>query len=144
MEPEFTKTLFSESDLQKSRGDLIHFKLHSGDENPTVNLNKKGNVGLGTSFSRVSGGFGAWELAFPVFAIPVTYRGLRSYRFIGVAWLMHSAWDIAHQLWGHSLWPFMPTASFGCMICDALIAVWFFAGAPSLFSKEQVVLEAKA
>ena len=28
----------------------------------------------------------------------------------------------------------MPTSSFGCLIFDALIAVWFLAGAPSLFS----------
>lgn len=58
LEPEFTRILFSESELQKSSGDVIHFKLYSGDENPTLNMNKKGNVGLGVSFSRVGGGFG--------------------------------------------------------------------------------------
>ena len=30
---------------------------------------------------------------------------------------------------------FMPTSSFGCIIFDALIAVWFFAGAPSLIAR---------
>jgi hypothetical protein len=45
---------------------------------------------------------------------------------------MHSAWDLVHHFWGHPIWPFMPTSSFGCMIFDALIAVWFLAGAPSM------------
>ena len=36
---------------------------------------------------------------------------------------MHSCWDIVHRLWGHPIWPFMPTSSFGCMICDAVIAL---------------------
>jgi hypothetical protein len=76
------------------------------------------------------GGFGVWELLFPVIALPVAYRGLRSYPFIGIAWLMHSGWDVLHHLWGSPIWPFMPTSSFGCMIFDALIAVWFIAGAP--------------
>jgi uncharacterized protein DUF6010 len=78
------------------------------------------------------GGFGPWELLFPLVAVPVAYRGLRSYAFIGLAWLLHSGWDIVHHLWGNPLWPFMPTSSFGCMIFDALIAVWFLVGAPSL------------
>jgi len=80
----------------------------------------------------LSGGFGVWELLFPALVVPVVYRGLSSYRFIGIAWLMHSAWDILHHLYGNPIWPFMPTSSFGCMISDALIAVWFLAGAPAL------------
>jgi hypothetical protein len=80
----------------------------------------------------LNGGFGVWELLYPLIALPVAYRGLRSYRFIGLAWLMHSCWDLPHHLWGNPIWPFMPTSSFGCMIFDTLIAVWFFAGAPSL------------
>ena len=80
----------------------------------------------------LSGGFGLWELLYPVIVTPVAYLGVRSYKFIGIAWLLHSAWDIAHHFWGNPIWPFMPTSSFGCMIFDALIAVWFLAGAPSL------------
>ena len=78
------------------------------------------------------GGFGIWEVVFPVVAMPIAYRGLRSYSFIGLVWLMHSAWDLVHHLWGNPIWPFMPTSSFGCLIFDSLIAVWFLAGAPSL------------
>ena len=78
------------------------------------------------------GGFGPWELLFALVAVPIAYRGFRDYRFIGIAWLMHSGWDLAHHLWGNPLWPFMRTSSFGCMIFDAVIALWFLAGAPSI------------
>jgi hypothetical protein len=80
----------------------------------------------------LSGGLGPWELLYPVVATPFAYFGLRSYRFIGIAWLMHSGWDVVHHLWANPIWPFMPTSSFGCMIFDALIALWFLAGAPSI------------
>jgi len=88
----------------------------------------------GASSVYLSGGFGPWELVYPAIVTPVVYRGLRSHRFIGLAWLMHSCWDIVHHLWGNPIWPFMPTSSFGCMIFDALSAVWFLAGAPSIFA----------
>lgn len=82
----------------------------------------------------LSGGLGPWELLFPAVATPVVYLGLRSHRFIGLAWIMHSGWDLVHHLYGNPIWPFMPTSSFGCLIFDALIAIWFFAGAPSIFA----------
>ncbi|HYX81526.1 MAG TPA: DUF6010 family protein, partial [Gemmatimonadales bacterium] len=68
---------------------------------------------------------------YPAAATPVAYLGLRSYRFIGVGWLVHSCWDIVHHVWGNPIWPFMPTSSFGCTVFDAGIALWFVAGAPS-------------
>jgi hypothetical protein len=80
------------------------------------------------------GGLGIWELLFPLVAMPIAYRGLRSYAALAVVWLLHSGWDILHHLYGNPIWPFMPTSSFGCMIFDALVAVWFLAGAPSLVS----------
>lgn len=81
----------------------------------------------------LSGGFGPWELLYPAVASLVVYRGLTAYGHVGIAWLMHSAWDLAHHLYGNPIWPFMPTSSFGCMIFDAGIALWFIAGAPSVF-----------
>jgi hypothetical protein len=84
----------------------------------------------------LNGGFGIWELLYPALATPIVYRGLRSYRFIGPTWLMHAAWDLPHHLWGNPIWPFMPTSSFGCLIFDSLIAIWFWAGAPSFFSPQ--------
>jgi hypothetical protein len=88
----------------------------------------------GASGVYLSGGLGPWELLYPAIVTPVVYLGLRSHRFIGIAWLMHSWWDFVHHFWGNPIWAFMPTSSFGCMIFDALIAVWFLAGAPSVFA----------
>jgi hypothetical protein len=82
----------------------------------------------------LSGGLGPWELLYPVIATPAVYLGLRSHRFIGLAWLMHASWDLAHHLYGNPIWPFMSTSSFGCLIFDSLIAAWFLAGAPSILS----------
>ena len=89
----------------------------------------------GASGVYLSGGFGVWELLYPVIATPVTFRALRSYRFVGLAWLMHAAWDLPHHLWGNPIWPFMPTSSLGCVEFDSLIAVWFIAGAPALVTR---------
>jgi hypothetical protein len=83
----------------------------------------------------LNGGFGAWELLYPALATPIVYLGLRSYRLIGIAWLMHAGWDLPHHLWGNPIWPFMRTSSFGCMIFDTFIAIWFLVGAPSLFAR---------
>jgi len=81
----------------------------------------------------ISGGFGAWELLFAALALPLAYLGMKSYRYIGVVWLMHSAWDLPHHLWNHPIWPFQSTSSFGCLVFDALIAIWLLRGAPSVW-----------
>src|SRR5262245_11860846 len=60
----------------------------------------------------LNGGFGVWELLYPALSTPIAYFGLGSFRFIGLTWLMHSAWDLTHHLWGNPIWPFMPTSSF--------------------------------
>jgi len=86
----------------------------------------------GAGGAYLSGGFGLWELLYAAVAVTVAYLGLRSYRMIGVAWLMHAGWDLLHHFYGNPLWPFMPTSSFGCMIFDTVIALWFLAGAPAL------------
>src|SRR5215469_10581270 len=89
----------------------------------------------GASGAYLNGGFGPWELLYPVLALPVAFRGLRSYRFIGIAWLMHAAWDLPHHLWGNPIWPFSRTSSLGCAIFDTLISNWFLAGAPNLIGR---------
>src|ERR1700733_1731535 len=55
----------------------------------------------GTCGVYLSGGFGLWELLYPAIAVPIVYLGLRSYRFIGIAWIMHAAWDLPHFIWGN-------------------------------------------
>jgi hypothetical protein len=84
----------------------------------------------------LNGGFGAWELLYPMLVLPLAFRGLRSYRFTGVAWLTHAAWDMAHHFWGNPIWPFMRSSSLGCAIFDTLIAIWFLRDAPELFGHE--------
>ena len=81
------------------------------------------------------GGLGAGELAFTTVMTYVAYRGLRSWTFIGVGWLLHTAWDVAHHLQGSPLLTFAPDSSFGCAICDPVIALWCFAGGPALFRR---------
>jgi hypothetical protein len=78
------------------------------------------------------GGFGLGEVAFTMAMAPIAWLGLRSYRFLAIGWLLHAAWDVAHHLYGNPLLPFDPTSSLGCAICDPVLALWFFAGAPSM------------
>lgn len=80
----------------------------------------------GAAGAYVSGGLGLWELTYPLAGALAAWRGLKDYRFIGLAWLMHAGWDLVHHFWGNPIWPFMPTSSFGCVIFDSLIALWFF------------------
>lgn len=81
-----------------------------------------------------SGGLGAWELVLPAVITALAYRGLTSYRFVGLAWLAHAGWDVLQHLYGAPILAFAPTSSAGCAICDPLLAIWFFAGAPSVFT----------
>lgn len=90
-------------------------------------------AGAGAAY--LDGGLGGWEFLFTGVATYVAYRGLESYRFIGLAWLMHTAWDITHHLYGEPLISAMPTSSAGCAITDALIALWLFAGAPTVLGR---------
>jgi len=77
------------------------------------------------------GGLGAWEFAFTALLTYCSYRGLASYRFIGIGWLLHAGWDVVHHLYGHPIIPFSATSSLGCAVCDPVIAAWCFAGAPA-------------
>src|ERR1700752_5394703 len=85
----------------------------------------------GASGVYLSGGVGPWGFVFPVIGTVIGFRALQFYRWIGIGWLIHAVWDIAHHLWGNPIWPFMPSSAFGCMVFDSLIAAWFLGGAPS-------------
>lgn len=74
------------------------------------------------------GGMGGWEFAFTGVVTYVAYRGLDSWTFIGIGWLLHTAWDIVHHVKGNPIIPFAHTSSLGCAICDPVIALWCFAG----------------
>lgn len=88
-------------------------------------------AGAGAAY--LSGGFGAWEFAFCALITVLAYLGLQHYRAIAAGWLLHSAWDIAHHLWGHPIIPFASSSSLGCAICDPGLALWYALGAPSIW-----------
>ncbi len=64
----------------------------------------------------------------------VAYRGLDSWTFIGIGWLLHTAWDLVHHLKGNPILPFYHDSSMACAICDPVIALWCFRGGPSLIA----------
>lgn len=74
------------------------------------------------------GGLGGWEFAFTALATYVAYRGLDSWTFIGIGWLLHTAWDVVHHLKGNPIVPFLHDSSLGCAICDPVIALWCLGG----------------
>jgi hypothetical protein len=88
-------------------------------------------AGAGAAY--LNGGLGKWEFAFATVVTYFAYMGLRSYNFIGVGWLLHTGWDVLHHLYGNPIIPFVPSSSLGCAICDPVIAIWCFAGAPSVY-----------
>ncbi len=101
------------------------------DEPNRRNFNAIFVAGAGAAY--LSGGFGVWEFVFLAVVTYCAYKGLRSYRFIGVGWLLHTGWDVLHHLYGNPIVPFVPDSSLGCAICDPVIALWCFAGAPSVY-----------
>lgn len=81
-----------------------------------------------------SGGLGLWEFVFGAVMIFIAYHGLKQYYFIGIGWLLHTGWDILHHLYGNPIVYLSPTSSLGCAICDPILALWFFFGAPTLWT----------
>ncbi len=84
----------------------------------------------GAGAAYLNGGLGLWEFVFTTVATFVAWRGLRDARWIGVGWLLHVGWDVAHHLYGAPIVFFAPTSSAGCAVCDTVIAAWYLAGAP--------------
>ena len=87
-------------------------------------------AGAGAAY--LNGGLGIWEFAFTAIVTYCAYRGLQSYNFIGIGWLLHSGWDVMHHLYGNPIVPFAAKSSLGCAICDPVIAIWCFAAGPSV------------
>lgn len=87
-------------------------------------------AGAGAAY--LNGGLGIWEFAFTPVVTFLAFKGLRDYRYIGAGWMLHTIWDVAHHRFGTPIVPFVPTSSFGCAICDPVLALWCFAGGPSI------------
>jgi len=88
-------------------------------------------AGAGAAY--LNGGLGIWEFAFCALVTYCAYRGLQHYTYIGVAWLLHTAWDVVHHFYGTPIVPFVPTSAGQCAVCDTILAVWFFYQAPSVY-----------
>jgi len=80
------------------------------------------------------GGFGLWEFAFCAVMTVLAYLGFSHYRAIAIGWIAHTVWDYFHHLYGNPIIPSAPISSFGCAICDPVIALWYAIGAPSIWT----------
>ena len=89
-------------------------------------------------------GFGWWEVAFWALLTWLAFRGSEDYRYIGIAWVLHIAWDVLHHLYGRSILPFLPLSSAGCAICDTGIAIWYFLGARSIWHRKPLLKSSDA
>lgn len=78
------------------------------------------------------GGLGGWEFLFAAAVTYCAYRGLESWTFIGIGWLLHTGWDLLHHVKGNPIIPFAHDSSLGCALCDPVIALWCLRGGPSL------------
>jgi Family of unknown function (DUF6010) len=108
---------------------LVNSLIRSPDTRRRVNAIMV--AGAGAAYLS-GGGFGPWELPFTAVVAYCAYRGLESWTFIGIAWLLHTGWDVLHHLKGNPILPFAEHSSLGCAICDPVIAIWCFAGGPSV------------
>lgn len=81
-----------------------------------------------------SGGLGVWEFVFGSLLLFIAFKGLKHYYFIGIGWLLHTAWDILHHFYGNPIVYFESSSSAGCAVCDTFLAIWFFFNAPSFYS----------
>lgn len=81
-----------------------------------------------------SGGLGIWEFLFGSLMLFVAYKGLKHYYFIGIGWLLHTGWDILHHFYADPIVYLEPSSSAGCAVCDPILAIWFFFGAPTIWN----------
>lgn len=84
-----------------------------------------------------NGGLGVYEYPLSLAILACAYLGLRYYPAIGVGWLLHTASDVLHHAIGQPIISFVPTSSAECAVCDAVMAVWFFLRAPSVFGRKR-------
>ena len=88
-------------------------------------------AGAGAAY--LNGGLMELEFVFCSIMTFVAFKGLKNYYWLGIGWLLHTGWDLVHHYYGNPIVPMDPLSSLGCAICDPIIAIWFFMGAPSIF-----------
>ncbi|MEM7549297.1 MAG: DUF6010 family protein [Bacteroidota bacterium] len=82
----------------------------------------------------INNGFGQYEMLAAIVVGIVAFYGSKSYKYIGIGWVFHTALDIAHHIHGYPLISTAALSSLGCAVFDVVIAIWFFTGAPSIYS----------
>lgn len=87
----------------------------------------------GAGAAYLSGGLGLLEFVFCSVITWLAFKGLDNYKYIGIAWLLHTCWDIIHHFYGNPIVTFAVNSSGQCAICDVIIAIWFFFNAPSIY-----------
>jgi hypothetical protein len=87
-------------------------------------------AGAGAAY--LSGGLGLAEFAFCAVITFLAYRGLNNYRYIALAWVLHTCWDLLHHYHGNPIIVFDPTSSIGCAICDLGLTAYYAFGAPGI------------
>lgn len=88
-------------------------------------------AGAGAAY--LNGGLMGWEFIFCSVMTFLAFKGLKRYVWLGIAWILHTGWDLMHHYYGNPIVPMDVQSSLGCAICDPVIAVWLFIGAPRLF-----------
>jgi hypothetical protein len=88
-------------------------------------------AGAGAAY--LNGGLLGWEFVFCGVVTCLACLGLRSYRFVATGWVLHTVWDMVHDLYGTPIVPCVPLSSAECAICGLALALWYFRGAPSVF-----------
>jgi hypothetical protein len=88
-------------------------------------------AGAGTAY--LNHGLKFWEETFAVLMVFMAFKGLTNYKYIAVAWVFHTLFDIPHHLYAVPISPEAPFSSAVCAIFDPLIAIWFYFGAPTVF-----------
>lgn len=83
----------------------------------------------------LTGPLGLAEVPLALCVLVFAILGQADIRALGVAWCLHAAVDVAHDLLAPPVLPAFPTFSVGCAVIDPLLAVWYFAGAPSLLDR---------
>ena len=80
-----------------------------------------------------SGGLGYYEFPLGIIMIYLAFKGLKNYKFLAFGWMVHTVYDVLHHFYGNPIVPMSPSSSAGCAICDPILALWLFMGAPSVF-----------
>lgn len=80
-----------------------------------------------------SGGLGFYEFPLGVIMIFLAYKGLKNYKYLALGWMVHTVYDLLHHIYGSPIVPMESSSSAGCAICDPILALWLFNGAPNVF-----------